>query len=194
VRVLEIGKVWLDCPPKGDISDWLARGGTPEALYEIVDRLLDWTPEQAKEIPLVPLLCSFPIDGAASIRLPRHSRAMRIPTPNSNGLRCCGVRSRDAPMPASGSFITHASGAEAGNVDSARGGTALIGVARIVSTLFRMMAEEAERMLEDASKRHLYLRFDDAKANQSLVAFAARWFEKKTITHDDAGAGAAGAR
>jgi hypothetical protein len=41
IRVLDIGKHWADCPEKGDISDWLAAGGTPERLKEIADALPD---------------------------------------------------------------------------------------------------------------------------------------------------------
>lgn len=73
-------------------------------------------------------------------------------------------------------------GAEAGNMDSARGGSALVGVARIVSTLFTMTKEEAEIYEVDEEERHKFLRFDDAKANQALVTFAAKWFTKKSVT------------
>jgi AAA domain-containing protein len=73
-------------------------------------------------------------------------------------------------------------GAEAGNMDSARGGGALVGVARIVSTLFSMTEEEAVIYGVDEEERYKYLRFDDAKANLSLVTFAARWFTKQTVT------------
>jgi hypothetical protein len=73
-------------------------------------------------------------------------------------------------------------GAEAGNMDSARGGSALVGVARIVSTLFAMTKEEAEIYEVDEEERHKFLRFDDAKANQALVTFAAKWFTKKSVT------------
>jgi hypothetical protein len=72
--------------------------------------------------------------------------------------------------------------AEAGDMDSARGGGALVGVARIVSTLFQMTPEEAAIFGVTDEERHLYLRFDDAKANLTLVTFAARWFLKKTFT------------
>jgi hypothetical protein len=73
-------------------------------------------------------------------------------------------------------------GAEAGNMDSARGGSALVGVARIVSTLFAMTKEEAVIYEVDEEEGYKYLRFDDAKANQALVTFAAKWFTKKSIT------------
>ena len=73
-------------------------------------------------------------------------------------------------------------GAEAGNMDSARGGSSLVGVARIVSTLFAMTKEEAEIYEVEEEERHKFLRFDDAKANQALVTFAAKWFTKKSVT------------
>ena len=77
--------------------------------------------------------------------------------------------------------------AEAGDMDSARGGGALVGVARIVSTLFQMTAEEAAVYDIKEEERHHYLRFDDAKANLTLVTFAARWFYKATVTLPNAG-------
>ena len=77
--------------------------------------------------------------------------------------------------------------AEAGDMDSARGGGALVGVARIVSTLFQMTPEEALIYDVHEEERHHYLRFDDAKANLTLVTFAARWFFKKTFTLPNAG-------
>jgi KaiC/GvpD/RAD55 family RecA-like ATPase len=39
IRVLDIGKHWAECPDKGDISDWLAAGGSAEKLKAIVDAL-----------------------------------------------------------------------------------------------------------------------------------------------------------
>ena len=79
--------------------------------------------------------------------------------------------------------------AEAGDMDSARGGGALVGVARIVSTLFQMTEQEAAIYGVTAEERHQYLRFDDAKANLTLVTFAAKWFFKKTFTLPNGGDG-----
>jgi len=75
----------------------------------------------------------------------------------------------------------------AGDVDAARGAGALIGIARIVSTLFPMTTREAETMLKpaDQDKRGLYLRYDDAKANLNIISPFARWFFKQTITLDN---------
>jgi hypothetical protein len=39
IRVLDIGKHWADCPDKGDISAWLAAGGSVEKLKAIVGAL-----------------------------------------------------------------------------------------------------------------------------------------------------------
>jgi hypothetical protein len=76
----------------------------------------------------------------------------------------------------------------AGDVDAARGAGALIGIARIVSTLFPMTTREAESMGVDDDKRGLYLRYDDAKANLNIKSPFARWFFKQTITLDNASA------
>jgi hypothetical protein len=62
VRVLDLGKMWPQCPAKGDISDWIAAGGSIELLYDIVDRLPTWSPDAPRDVPLVPLIAPFPID------------------------------------------------------------------------------------------------------------------------------------
>jgi AAA domain len=49
VRVLELWKAWPQMPPKGDISDWLKAGGTPEQLYALIEQLDDWTPEPIRK-------------------------------------------------------------------------------------------------------------------------------------------------
>lgn len=71
---------------------------------------------------------------------------------------------------------------EPGDMDSARGAGALLGVARVVSTVFTMSENEAQAFDISTERRHEYLRFDDAKANLSLVTFKARWFFKRTFT------------
>ena len=52
IRVLDIGKHWAECPDKGDISAWLAAGGSAEKLKAIVDAL-----------PEVPTSADNPISG-----------------------------------------------------------------------------------------------------------------------------------
>jgi hypothetical protein len=77
----------------------------------------------------------------------------------------------------------------AGDPDASRGGGSLAGVARIVATLFPMTREEATAFEIDPDTHNHYLRFDDAKANLSLMSAAARWFQKQSRTLDNAGDG-----
>jgi hypothetical protein len=55
IRVLDIGKHWDGCPVKGDISDWLAAGGTSDELKAMTDAL-----------PEVPTSADNPSSRAAS--------------------------------------------------------------------------------------------------------------------------------
>jgi RecA/RadA recombinase len=78
----------------------------------------------------------------------------------------------------------------AGDPDAGRGGGALAGVARIVATLFTMTEKEAQAFgFKEINERHKYIRFDDAKANLSLVTFNARWFEKQSVRLPNGGDG-----
>ena len=70
----------------------------------------------------------------------------------------------------------------AGNLNSARGASALVGVARIVQTLFSMSPKDAERYGVPEEERHLYIRLDDAKANVRLIGAEARWFRRVGVT------------
>lgn len=70
----------------------------------------------------------------------------------------------------------------AGDADAARGAGALVNSARIVSTLFTMSDEEAKLFDIKPDDAHKYVRFDDAKANLTLITGKARWFEK--ISHE----------
>jgi putative DNA primase/helicase len=36
VRVLDLAKHWPQCPHKGDISDWLAAGGSTDRLMQVI--------------------------------------------------------------------------------------------------------------------------------------------------------------
>ena len=48
VRVLELWTSWPDMPLKGDVSDWIANGGTAEALYALIDGVPNWLPSHEK--------------------------------------------------------------------------------------------------------------------------------------------------
>jgi len=69
----------------------------------------------------------------------------------------------------------------AGNQDASRGGGALIGTARILSTLFTMTDDEAKLFNIPPEERDQYVRFDDAKANHSAKG-KVKWFRKITIS------------
>jgi len=69
----------------------------------------------------------------------------------------------------------------AGDVDAARGASALIGIARIVSTLFPMSQKEAEALGVTEDQRGNYLRYDDAKTNLNLKSPVAKWFKKESV-------------
>lgn len=73
------------------------------------------------------------------------------------------------------------SGAMAGNPDAARGGGALVGTARIVSTLFPLTEKDAAAMNIPERERLDYVQFNDAKTNYCKLENA-RWFKKKTVT------------
>jgi len=49
VRMFVINELWPQCPLKGDVSDYLAAGGSIEALNDFVAELQSWTPEQRHE-------------------------------------------------------------------------------------------------------------------------------------------------
>ena len=77
--------------------------------------------------------------------------------------------------------ITKGSAGGAGNADVIRGGGAIVNSTRISATLMPMTVEEANAVGINPNDRHMYVRYDDAKANQSLKTSAARWFEKISV-------------
>jgi hypothetical protein len=52
VRILDIAAVWPQCPEKGDISDWIAAGGTAEKLNELLGALPEWQAPPQRLSPL----------------------------------------------------------------------------------------------------------------------------------------------
>ena len=45
IRLLDLAQIWPEIPPKGDVSDWLAKGdGSLEKLYKIAETVSDWQP------------------------------------------------------------------------------------------------------------------------------------------------------
>ena len=113
VRLLDLKATWAEAPEKGDISDWLNTGKTAEDLYEIIERLPDWTPSvpPSEALPLVPPTPAprpYPLSAlgetlsgaaaniAAKCRVPRHWRrkaCWRLGRWRLSGWPTCGCRS-----------------------------------------------------------------------------------------------------
>ncbi|MGN7613925.1 bifunctional DNA primase/polymerase [Magnetococcales bacterium HHB-1] len=68
-----------------------------------------------------------------------------------------------------------------GNMDSARGASALMGVARIANTLYTMSPKDAKQMAISEKDRYRYVRLDDAKANMTLMSHKPKWFKKVSV-------------
>lgn len=69
----------------------------------------------------------------------------------------------------------------AGDMYASRGGSAQVGVVRTAATLMGMSTDDAEQLGLPASDRRYYVRWDDAKSNQSLVNGEPVWFKKVGI-------------
>lgn len=44
VRMLDLARHWKECPPKGDVADWLAAGGTANVLFDLIKATPPWAP------------------------------------------------------------------------------------------------------------------------------------------------------
>lgn len=73
----------------------------------------------------------------------------------------------------------------AGDANVVRGAGAIVNSTRISATLMPMTQDEASAMGVEEYDRHLYVRYDDAKANQSLKSGRARWFQKQSVVLDN---------
>lgn len=77
---------------------------------------------------------------------------------------------------------TKNTGGGAGDANIVRGAGAIVNSTRISATLMPMTKDDAALLGLDQSEIHLYVRYDDAKANQSLKSGRARWFQKQSVT------------
>ena len=75
---------------------------------------------------------------------------------------------------------TKNAGDKAGSADAIRGAGALVNSARLAATLFVMTKDEAPLLGVDEEQRFRYVRYDDAKSNQSLIG-SRQWFEKVSV-------------
>lgn len=80
---------------------------------------------------------------------------------------------------------TKNTGAGAGDANIVRGAGAIVNSTRISATLMPMTKDDAALIGIDPAETHLYVRYDDAKANQSLKSGKARWFQKQSVTLDN---------
>jgi hypothetical protein len=69
----------------------------------------------------------------------------------------------------------------AGDANIVRGAGAIVNSTRIAATLMPMTGEEAQALGIEPEQRNRYVRYDDAKANQSLVSGKGHWFEKISV-------------
>lgn len=91
--------------------------------------------------------------------------------------KCAVLLVHHTAKPPQGSSEGHA-----GNMNTARGASALIGVSRVIETLFGMSKKDGDRHGIAENQRHLYVRLDDAKANLSLASAEAKWFKRIGVT------------
>lgn len=68
-----------------------------------------------------------------------------------------------------------------GNMDIARGASAVVNASRIAFTLLNAAQQDAEDYGFPDSERHLYVRLDDAKMNMSLATTDATWFRREGL-------------
>ncbi len=69
----------------------------------------------------------------------------------------------------------------AGNMNTARGASSLMGVARIAMTLESMSIQDAKRYGVPEQDKHLYIRLDDSKSNVALTSSEPTWFKKVSV-------------
>lgn len=77
---------------------------------------------------------------------------------------------------------------KAGSADVIRGGGAIVNSARLAATLFVMSKGEAEALSIKEEERFRYVRYDDAKSNNSLIS-GRTWLQKISVTLQNGPAG-----
>jgi hypothetical protein len=73
-------------------------------------------------------------------------------------------------------------GSGAGEMDNARGASALVSATRIATTMTTMSESDAEKLQVPKMDRGWYVRVDNAKGNMQPPASAAEWFRKVSVT------------
>ena len=73
----------------------------------------------------------------------------------------------------------------AGDINQARGASAISGAVRSARTISIMTDKEADACGVPQSKKNWYIRIDDAKGNMSAPAEKAMWLERESVTIDN---------
>lgn len=73
----------------------------------------------------------------------------------------------------------------AGDINQARGASALSGAVRAARTLGTMTPKEAEAFSINADMASWYVRIDNAKANMTAPAISADWFQRQSVELDN---------
>lgn len=170
---------------QGDLEGWVFLAEAPESI--VIARADPKTKTVVRTPLLEQLIDTVRENGIECLFVDPFAETFEGDENSNSEIKWAGILWREVARRTGASvmLVHHTrkyAGSMAGDADASRGGGALIGTARILSTLFAMTEEEAAVMnipLEDRTK---YVRFDDAKANLSLVTGQAKWFEKKSIT------------
>jgi hypothetical protein len=90
--------------------------------------------------------------------------------------RCAVLLVHHTRKPGGGRSTGHA-----GNMDSARGGSSLVGVTRVGATLYTIDDKEAKQYGISKEEQPLYLRFDIGKNNMALAGGKPIFFKKDAV-------------
>jgi len=170
------------CVPQDDLVGWLDLVEAPES---IVIAKIDGRSKAVVRKPLVDDLIKTIVDGGYGLVVADPFAETFEGDENSNSeVKWAGVLWREVARKGSCAlWLVHHTkkyaGGMAGDADASRGGGAMIGIARVLVTLFVMTEDEAEAMGVDVDDRLDYVRLDDGKANYSKLG-KVRWFEKVT--------------
>jgi hypothetical protein len=178
-----------DLPDAGGFSDYFLIADNPDA---IVIAKFDNRTKSLIRTPLIEqLVHTVTVNGIDVIVVDPFAETFQGDENSNSELKWAGMYWREIARRTNAAvFLIHhtkkyATGM-AGDVDAARGASALIGIARVVSTLFPMTISESEALGVKVEQRGKFLRYDDAKANLNLTSTVAKWFMKETVTLDNA--------
>jgi AAA domain len=179
VIAAEIMKVNQD-----DLIDWVILAEEPESIvvarYDARTRTVVGTPLVEALVQLITEL------GIGIVIVDPFAETFEGDESNNSEVKWAGMIWREVARRTGAAvvLIHHTrkyAGEMAGNADASRGGGSMIGIARVLVTLFDMTEAEAKAMDIPVEERGNYVRFDDAKANHNKKGLV-RWFEKQSVS------------